>query len=111
PQPSSRAPSQSLSSRSPQISGWGWPATASQIAPPIASQTILPEASHSPMPTLQGAPRLKPSSTLPSQLLSSPSQISGCEPGPTMGAQASGPPVQASAPGAERAGTAGAAGG
>src|SRR3989344_5529770 len=75
------AASQSLSTLSEQISFWESFSTALQIAcDPSAAQTYVPELTHAPMPAVHALPTFEnPSSMMPSQSLSSLSQISGAE--------------------------------
>ena len=50
---------------------------AEQVVPlPLPVQILLPELTHSPVPTVQGLPTSKPSSMDPSQSLSAPSHTS-----------------------------------
>src|SRR5262245_63223295 len=74
---SSITPLQSLS-RPSQVSGVGAAGTALQIVPePSAEQNVTPGVAHCPTPETQASPTAKPLSLVPSQSLSSPSQLSG----------------------------------
>src|SRR5690349_3145487 len=72
------------SSSSPLHSSMLSPVASLHFVPPPGAHTIVPSLHASLSGPSHGAPRLKPSSTWPSQSLSLPSQISGESIGPSL---------------------------